>query len=231
MYELVAAAEPHAAAFKPNLAFYLAHGPAGLRLLVDLCAMIRVTAPHALLILDIKFGDTDDTNMVYMDFVRFFCNPDAVTVHPYMGYEAMKPFLGNERKGAFILCRTSNKGAGELQDLQVEGHSLFVHVARHVQKIWNMNGNCGLVTGATYPGDIKLVCEIAPELPLLIPGVGKQGGDLENSVRNAGTHAPFVINQSSSFMYASAGEDFAQAGAAVLQKANTDIRAILYPSK
>jgi orotidine-5'-phosphate decarboxylase len=134
---------------------------------------------------------------------------DAITLLPYLGWEANKPFLNRADKGIFVLCRTSNPGAGEFQDLLSLGDSLgppylklYERVADHVAnpETWNRNGNCGLVTGATYPGEIEAVRHIVPDLPLLIPGIGKQGGDLEASVK-AARHR-FIINSSSGIIFA-----------------------------
>lgn len=233
LYDLVTAAAPHAGAFKPNWAFYLAQGPRGLQLLVDLCTMIRMTAPHALLILDMKCGDIGNTNHGYAEFAFGVCGADAVTVHPYMGKRAMAPFLENPERGVFVLCKTSNKDPGGIQHLKVNDDScIFLHIASIVRSVWNLRDNCGLVTGATYPEQLRYIRKVAPELPFLIPGIGTQGGDLTAtvqaamSVKDAG---PFVVNQSSSFMYASSGEDYAKAGALVLAKTNAEIASILAP--
>jgi orotidine-5'-phosphate decarboxylase len=234
LYELIRASETHAAAFKPNLAFFLARGYRGLRFLEDVCQHIHDTAPHALLILDMKVGDIADTNAGYVEFAFNICKADAITIHPYLGYEAMKPFLADPNRGAFVLAKTSNPGSGEFQDLLVQesGLPLYAHVSRNIQRHWNENANCGLVVGATYPTQLEKVVVVAPNLPILIPGIGKQGGDLETIVRavtSNGPSTPFILNQSSGFMYASGGEDFAEAGAKVLQKMNEGVQNILSP--
>lgn len=140
-------------------------------------------------------------------------------MHPYLGREALEPFLNREEKGIFVLCRTSNKGASEFQDLQVlvsetDTLPLYQVVARNVTNYWNENGNCGLVVGATYPEELKAVRHqtIAPHIPILIPGVGTQGGDLVAAVQNGRNKAGtgFIINSSSGVIFASDGPDFAQ---------------------
>lgn len=231
LYDLTIEASAHAAAFKPNWAFFLKRGHRGLHLLEDLCRVVRVSAPNALLILDMKVGDIGNTNHGYVEFAFKICGADAVTVHPYMGSKAMMPFLENLDKGIFVLCKTSNQGADEFQDMMnVDTQPFYMGVASKVSRIWNTNGNCGLVTGATYPDELRRIRKIVPELPLLIPGIGAQGGDLEKTIRAVATakdHSPFVINQSSSFMYASKGDDFAKAGAAVLADTNAKVVSIL----
>lgn len=244
LYAHVRHSAPHAAAFKPNWAFFLAKGHRGLWLLEDVCNLIHKDAPHALLTLDMKCGDIGDTNIGYVKFAFEICGADAVTVHPYMGSNAMKPFLADPDRGVFVLCKTSNDGSGEFQDLALsdgdKGNMNYKQVARTVDQKWNENGNCGLVTGATYHGPIEKIREIT-NVPLLIPGIGKQGGDLKSAVLAATSNcrwpskpclpmAPFIVNQSTTYLYASGGEDYAEAGAMVLKKMNDDIQAILRPS-
>lgn len=206
LYRLAQAAREDAAAYKPNWAFYLERiQESGLLLLRDLCTVIRSSAPEAVIILDMKCGDIGKTNAGYVRWAFETCGVDAITVHSYMGSEAMAPFLNNPAQGVFVLCKTSNPGAAEMQDVQMaDGHPYFHHVAMTVSAKWNNRQNCGLVVGATYPEELAQIRELTPELPLLIPGIGTQGGDLPHTVMAATKrkpHAPFVINQSSSFMY------------------------------
>lgn len=204
-------------AFKPNLAFYEELGDVGLRALRKTITHIRRVAPEVPVVLDGKRGDIGNTNIGYVRGAFEFFDADAVTVSPYLGGEALTPFLQRADKGIFVLCRTSNKGAGEFQDLAVRDENteepLYQCVARRVANHWNTRGNCGLVVGATCPDELAAVRRIAPKLPILIPGVGAQGGDLEKSVA-AGMDAQgegFIISVSRSIIFASTGEDFADA--------------------
>ena len=177
---------------------------------------MRRNAPHVPVILDAKRGDIGSTAEQYAReaFERY--GADAVTLSPFMGFDSVQPYLKYEGKGAFLLCRTSNPGGDDLQNQRlssVEGSPrLYEHVARLAQGPWNLNGQLGLVVGATYPAEIERVRELAPTLPLLIPGVGAQGGDAVATVR-AGHRAngPIIVNSSRAILYASSGDDFAQA--------------------
>jgi orotidine-5'-phosphate decarboxylase len=154
---------------------------------------------------------------------------DAVTVHPYLGAEALEPFLAQEDKGIFVLCRTSNAGAKEFQDLQIDGQPLYLHVAKHVSEKWNMRGNCGLVVGATYPEEMKAIRAVSDDLPFLVPGIGAQGGDLEKTVR-AGMNSRgegVIITVARTVIYASAGKDFAKAAREKAMELDGDIRRAL----
>ena len=209
----------HAGAYKLNLAFYLGQGEPGIAALVRTIQYIRIVAPWIPVILDSKSGDIDNTNIGYVEYVFNLCGADAITVHPYLGKEAMAPFLAQKDKGVIVLCRTSNKGAGEFQDLIVEPkvvgdvkEPLYCRVARHVARDWNYNGNCGVVVGATWPSELALVRQIVGNMLILIPGLGKQGGDLRKSVR-AGMNENrqgFVVNSSRGIIFKSSGEDFAE---------------------
>lgn len=227
-HRIVEATAGIACAYKPNAAFYEALGPAGIQALEDTVAAIRATAPEAAVILDAKRGDIGSTNEGYVVAAFERLGVDAVTVHPYLGGEALAPFLERGDKLVFVLARTSNPGAGELQDLVADGLPLYRHVARAVARDWNANGNCGLVVGATYPDELRAVREDIPTtMPILIPGVGAQGGDVTAVVaanRDAGSDA-FLISASRSIIYASAGEDFAEAAGAAAAKLDAEIRA------
>jgi orotidine-5'-phosphate decarboxylase len=206
-----------AIAFKPQIAYFAAHRAEGQ--LEQLMHHIRRAAPHVPVILDAKRGDIGSTAEQYANeaFERY--GADAVTLSPFMGFDSIEPYLQREGKGAFLLCRTSNPGGDDLQNQRlasVEGAPLlYEHVARLAQGPWNRNGQLGLVVGATYPAEIERVRQVAPTVPLLIPGVGAQGGDAAATVR-AGWRpdAPIIVNSSRAILYASAGDDFAPAARA-----------------
>jgi orotidine-5'-phosphate decarboxylase len=224
---LVAATAKVAAAYKPNSAFYEALGAEGFRALAETIAAIRAEAPDAAVILDAKRADIGSTNAGYVAAAFDRLGADAITVHPYLGGEALAPFLERAEKLVFVLARTSNPGAGELQDLVADGAPLYRHVARAVAREWNGAGNCGLVVGATYPEELRAVrADIPPAMPMLIPGVGAQGGDAGAVVaanREAGSDA-YLIAASRSIAYASAGENFAAAAGAAAAALDAEIR-------
>jgi orotidine-5'-phosphate decarboxylase len=223
-----------AAAYKPNAAFYEALGAEGFGALRETIAAIRDSAPDAAVILDAKRGDIGSTNAGYVAAAFDELGADAVTVHPYLGGEALAPFLERTDKLVFVLARTSNPGAGELQDLVADGVPLYRHVARAVARDWNGAGNCGLVVGATYPGEMRAIREDIPAtMPILMPGVGAQGGDVATVVaanRDAGSDA-FLIAASRSIVYASAGEDFADAARGAAESLNAEISSAPRPSR
>ena len=206
-------------AFKPQIAYFAAHRAEDQ--LERLMAHMRQVSPGVPVILDAKRGDIGSTAAQYAveAFERY--GADAVTLSPFMGFDSVEPYLKYHGKGAFLLCRTSNPGGDDLQSQRlssVPGEPLlYEHVARLAQGPWNLNGQLGLVVGATYPAEIERVRAIAPTLPLLIPGVGAQGGDAVATVKagwrgdGQGTVAPIIVNSSRAILYASAGEDFAQA--------------------
>lgn len=201
-------------AFKPQIAYFAAHRAEAQ--LEQLMEHMRRNAPHVPTILDAKRGDIGSTAEQYAleAFERY--GADAVTLSPFMGFDSVAPYLKHEGKGAFLLCRTSNPGGSDLQGQRladVEGQPfLYEHVAKLAQGPWNLNGQLGLVVGATYPAEIERVRELAPTVPLLIPGVGAQGGDAVATVR-AGwrADAPIIVNSSRAIIYASSGDDFAEA--------------------
>ena len=201
-------------AFKPQIAYFAAHRAEGQ--LERLMEHIRRVAPQVPIILDAKRGDIGSTAEQYAleAFERY--GADAVTLSPFMGFDSVAPYLQHEGKGAFLLCRTSNPGGADLQGQRlasVEGEPLlYEHVARLAQGPWNLNGQLGLVVGATYPAEIERVRALAPTVPLLIPGVGAQGGDAVATVRAGWREdAPIVVNSSRAICYASDGDDFADA--------------------
>ncbi len=211
---LVEATAGVAAAYKPNSAFYEALGEGGFRALRETVAAIRELAPEAIVLLDAKRADIGSTNAGYVTAAFDELGAEAITVHPYLGGEALAPFLERAEKLVFVLARTSNPGAGELQDLNADGLPLYRQVARAVAGRWNANGNCGLVVGATYPEEMAAIRgDVPAAMPFLIPGIGAQGGDLDAVVaahREAGSDA-YLIAASRSIIYASPGEDFARA--------------------
>ena len=218
--ELIAATHQYAAAYKPNSAFFESMGAWGL---AALAAVRQHIPPDVIAIDDAKRGDMDSTNVHYARAIFDVLGFDATTVHPYLGAEALEPFLSRAEHGVFVLCRTSNPGAPEFQDLRnLAGTPLYLAVAEAVQS-WSEYDNCGLVTGATYPEELAQVRQVASDLPLLIPGIGAQGGDLEASVRAAGTTAPMLINASRSILYASGERDFAEAAAAAARNLHGEI--------
>lgn len=206
-----------AIAFKPQIAYFAAHRAENQ--LEDLMRHMRANFPHVPVILDAKRGDIGSTAEQYAReaFERY--GADAVTLSPFMGFDSVQPYLKHPGKGAFLLCRTSNPGGDDLQNQRlasVEGQPLlYEHIARLAQGPWNLNGQLGLVVGATYPAEIERVRAIAPTLPLLIPGVGAQGGDAVATVK-AGwrSDGPIVVNSSRAILYASNGADFGEAARA-----------------
>lgn len=178
----------YAAAYKPNMAFYEARGQQGLAELEMTMEYLRSEHPDTFTICDAKRGDIGNTNRGYVVSIFDAMGFDAVTVHPYLGKEALMPFLERHDKACIVLCRTSNPGAGEFQDLKLEGRPLWETVAERVDTDWNAAGNCMLVVGATYPEEMRRIRAIAPTVPFLVPGVGAQGGDVA-AVVSAGMDA------------------------------------------
>ena len=208
-----------AIAFKPQIAYFAAYRAEDQ--LERLMAHMRSVAPNVPVILDAKRGDIGSTAEQYAKeaFERY--GADAVTLSPFMGFDSIQPYLKYHGKGAFLLCRTSNPGGDDLQNQRLASVAgeplLYEHIARLAQGPWNLNGQLGLVVGATYPAEIERVRAVAPTLPLLIPGVGAQGGDAVATVKagwravNGETVAPIIVSSSRAILYASSGEDFAQA--------------------
>ena len=198
-------------AFKPQIAYFAAHRAEDQ--LERLIAHIQRVAPRVPVILDAKRGDIGATAEQYAReaFERY--RADAVTLSPFMGFDSVEPYLRWDGKGLFLLCRTSNPGGDDLQAQRLaDGSRLFEHVARLATGPWNRDGRVGLVVGATYPAELARVRELAPTAPLLIPGVGAQGGDAEATVRAAWrADGPIVVNSSRAILYAGPGDDFAEA--------------------
>lgn len=200
--------------FKPQIAYFAAQRAE--EQLEALCRYIRQSYPHLSIILDAKRGDIGPTAQQYAReaFERY--QADAVTVNPYMGFDSVQPYLEYQDKGAIVLCRTSNPGGSDIQFLQTsEGIPVYLHVAGLVADHWNSHQQCALVVGATYPDEIAQVRARVGDLPLLIPGIGAQGGDIEATVRAGRTAAGtgMLINSSRAILYASAGDDWREAAA------------------
>lgn len=219
-------------AFKPQIAYFAAHrAEAQLERLV---AHMRAVAPQVPIILDAKRGDIGSTAEQYAKeaFERY--GADAVTLSPFMGLDSITPYLRYEGKGAFLLCRTSNPGGDDWQAQRLAGvpgqPRLFEHLAALAQGPWNVNGQLGLVVGATRPQEIERVRAVAPTLPLLIPGVGAQGGDAVATVQ-AGWRAdgPIIVNSSRAVLYASSGADFADAARAAALATRAQLNAARTP--
>ena len=204
-----------ACAFKPQIAYFAAqHAEDQLQQLIS---YIHEAYPSIPVILDAKRGDIGATAAQYAReaFERY--QADALTVNPYLGFDSLQPYLEWTDKGIFLLCRTSNPGGADLQSLEVDGQPLYQKVAQLAAESWNTNGQMGLVVGATFPEEIAQVRRIVGDMPLLIPGIGAQGGDIAATVKagQTGYGNGVIINSSRAILYASAGEDFAQAATAV----------------
>jgi orotidine-5'-phosphate decarboxylase len=215
-------------AYKPQFAHYAAYEAEDQ--LERTIEYIHRVHPGIPVILDAKRGDIGNTAERYAieAFERY--GADAVTVNPYLGGDSLEPFLRHAERGVLILCRTSNPGAGDLQDLMIEGRPLYQIVAELAARRWNSRGNCLLVVGATYPRELAEVRALVGEMPLLVPGVGAQEGDVEQVVASGRTRSGtgLVISSSRAILYASAGEDFARAAraatASLREKINTGRR-------
>jgi orotidine-5'-phosphate decarboxylase len=213
--EIIDATHDLVCAYKPNAAFYEAQGEAGLRALMNTVNYIREAYPRIPVILDAKRADIGSTNLGYVQSAFDGMGVDAITVHPYLGKEALAPFLARKEKGIIVLVKTSNPGSGEFQDLPVgpEQEPLYLVVARHVAQEWNSNGNCAIVVGATYPEELRRARALVGDMPILIPGIGTQGGEVAATVK-AGQDSRgwgMIISASRSIIFASKGDDFAVA--------------------
>jgi len=213
---IIEATAPYVCAFKPNLAFFEVLGPEGMYVFQK---VIQAVPDYIPIIVDAKRGDLGNTARNYAAAFFDVYGCDAVTVNPYLGYDSVAPFLAYEEKAVFFLCRTSNPGASDFQDLLVCGEEgqirpLYKEIAQRVQ-LWNRIGNCGLVVGATYPQELKTIRSLCPDMPILIPGVGAQGGNLEASVLNGVniSREKAIISVSRSILYAGDGEDYAVSAA------------------
>lgn len=211
--EIIDATHDIVLAYKPNSAFYEAEGDDGIEALIDTVKYIKKKYPEIPVILDAKRADIGNTNNGYVKFAYETLGVDAITLHPYLGKEALQPFLDAKDKGAIILVKTSNPGSGEFQDLVVAKQPLYLTVAKKISKDWNGNNNIAMVVGATYPEEIKKVRKTVGDIPFLIPGIGKQGGDIAATVK-AGQDSRgwgMIINSSRDIIFASSGTDYAAA--------------------
>jgi orotidine-5'-phosphate decarboxylase len=216
-----------ACSFKPQIAYFAALGAEDQ--LEAICNYLRATYPHIPLILDAKRGDIGATAHQYAREAFDRYGADAVTVNPYMGFDSVEPYMAWKDRGVIVLCRTSNAGGSDLQFLDVGGQPLYQHVARLVAEKWNRNGQCALVVGATFPEELAQVRAIVGDMPLLVPGIGAQGGDIEATVKSGRTAAGagMMINSSRAIIYAQpqGGEDFAAAARRVATETRDAINA------
>jgi len=217
------ATAPYACAFKPQIAYFASARAEDQ--LESLLTHLRRQHPQIPVVLDAKRGDIGATAEHYAReaFERY--GADAVTLSPFMGHDSLEPFLAHAGRGIFLLCRTSNAGGDDLQMLDVGGERLFERIARLAAGTWNRSGRLGLVVGATYPAELARVRQIVGDLPLLVPGIGAQGGDVQASV-HAGQTADgtgMLINSSRAILYASTGEDFAAAAATAARRTRDEI--------
>jgi orotidine-5'-phosphate decarboxylase len=214
-----------ACAVKPQIAYFSAIGAESV--LEVVCEHVRLRHPHLVLILDAKRGDIGDTASLYAReaFERY--GADAVTVNPYLGTDALTPFLTTPGKGTIVLCRTSNAGSGEFQSQMIDGEPLYERVARTAAASWSTMGDCALVVGATYPDELARVRALVGDMPILVPGVGAQGGDVDAVVRAGRTHdgRGLIINSSRAVLYADGGREFARAAREVAIATRDAIRA------
>ncbi len=223
--EIIDATADLACSFKPQIAYFAALAAEGQ--LERVCGYLRSTYPQIPLILDAKRGDIGATARQYAREAYDRYGADAVTVNPYMGADSVEPYMEWTDRGAIVLCRTSNPGGSDLQFLNVDGAPLYQHVARLVADKWNRNGQCALVVGATFPEELAAVRAIVGDMPLLVPGVGAQGGDVAATVRagRTGAGAGMMINSSRAILYAApqGKEDFAAAARRVAQETRDEI--------
>ncbi len=218
---IIEATAPYVSAFKPNLAFFEVLGPEGMYVFQNVLKAVPERIP---IIVDAKRGDLGNTARNYAAAIFDVYGCDAITVNPYLGYDSIQPFLAYREKTVFFLCRTSNPSACDFQDLLVSKEDdlkrpLYEVIAQRVQ-LWNENGNCGLVVGATYPQELNTIRSICPDMPILIPGVGAQGGDLDASVIAGGDKwgEKAIISVSRAILYASSDDDFAVSAAKEARK-------------
>lgn len=209
---------PYVCAYKPNMAFYEAQGAVGWQALAETMRYLHSEHPNILTICDAKRGDIGSTSAAYAHAIFDELGFDAVTLNPYLGGEALRPFLERPDKISIILCRTSNPQSGELQDLEIGQHKLWQVVAQKVAQDWNQRGNCMLVMGATYPQELAQVRQLVGDMPFLVPGVGSQGGDLNEVLRvglNRQGHG-LIINLSRTILWADSPQRAAAEVASVM---------------
>lgn len=254
-WSIIHATKDLVCAYKPNSAFYEAHGSEGIEALRETVNIVKDLAPDVPIIADCKRGDIGNTNQGSAEFAFDYLGTDAVTVSPYLGIGALKPFLVRKDKGIFIICRTSNPEAAEFQDLFVDNPAfvvdtrqlpsreaayrcrpsvyLFEHVAWRVATQWNTNNNCCLVFGATNPEQLKAGRAIVGDMPLLLPGIGAQGAEIKATVE-AGKDSKgtgIIINASRSIIFASSGHDYAEAARREAERLHNEVQGFLHPEK
>ncbi len=198
-------------AFKPQIAYFASRGDEDA--LENICSYVRSEYPDVTLVLDAKRGDIGSTAEHYAREAFDRYGAHAVTVNPYMGTDSVEPFLAHGDGGVVVLCRTSNPGGDDVQSLVADGRPVYAHVAERVAAEWSQLGECGLVVGATYPTELADVRSIVGDLPLLVPGVGAQGGDAQTVVEQGASASGrgLIVNSSRAILYAGAGDDFADA--------------------
>lgn len=238
--QIIDATCDYVCAYKPNSAFYEQLGEGGMGVLKHTVCYIKEKFPEIAVILDAKRGDIGNTNNGYVISAFDDLGVDAITVSPYLGKIALEPFLERADKGIIVLAKTSNEGSWELQnksifldkeerkvfdEFGVKEVPLYLYVAWKVKSEWNRNGNCGLVVGATYPQELKKIRDLGIDLPILIPGVGTQGGDLNGTIE-AGKIDGFgmIISMSREVIFASSGKDFAEAAGQRARELNEQIK-------
>jgi orotidine-5'-phosphate decarboxylase len=211
--DIVDATAAYVCCFKPQIAHFAALSAEDA--LQRLIAHIHAEHPGVPVILDAKRGDIGSTAQHYAAEAFDRYQADAVTANPYLGRDALQPFLDRADKGVIILCRTSNAGAGDVQDLMIDGRPLYAHIATKIASEWNQHGNCALVVGATWPQQLRDVRAIVGEMPILVPGVGAQGGDVAAAVGNACTDdgTGLIVSSSRAVLYASSDQAFARSAA------------------
>lgn len=199
-------------AYKPNIAFYESNGIQGLKELKKTIEYLKKNYPEIPIVLDAKRGDIGNTAKMYAKAVFNEWGVDAVTLNPYLGFDALEPFLEYREKGIIVICRSSNKGASDFQDLTLNKHPLYIEVAKKVIDWDKTYKNCFMVIGATWPEELKKVRKLTPHMFFLIPGIGNQGGDIEKTIEAGLTQdkSGLIINISRSILYASSDKDFAQ---------------------
>jgi orotidine-5'-phosphate decarboxylase len=222
---LIDATEEYVCCYKPQSAFYEQYGVEGLLALSETIAYIHERYSDIPVLLDAKRGDVGNTAAAYATTVFDVMKADGVTINPYLGKDSVEPFLKREEKGIIILAKTSNPGSGDFQNKLIDGMPMYEYVATTVFEKWNSRNNCGLVVGATYPEELKKVREIVHDMPLLIPGIGAQGGSIEETVTNGkdSNGTGMIISSSRAILYASSGTDFAEAAGHIALSTKNEI--------
>ncbi|MES2135293.1 MAG: orotidine-5'-phosphate decarboxylase [Patescibacteria group bacterium] len=226
--EIIDATADLVCAYKPNIAFYEAEGEAGMRALKRTISYIKEHYDGIPVILDAKRADIGSTSEAYARAVFDELGADAVTVNPYLGHDALEPFLERKDKGIFVLAKTSNPGAGDFQNSVLDGGEHLWEKVVRTTVTWNTHGNCGLVGSGLSPETLATMRTLAPDMPILVPGIGAQGGDVEKAVL-AGRDQNgkgLIINSSRGIIFASSGADFAQASRKATESLLADIKAV-----